>query len=175
MISSGVVDDGEYDNDLIVTDHDPSLAEVNEKNVIMVVNRSATSSLSLSHHGGVKDEHIYMNVSTSKETPAIRESLGFDVADIVPPAIQREEIIYENGAGNVEEKFDSELVELNQQIKHLLAPSANIPNQEHADDLAPSSSDSQAPSLSTNVSFRAPNSISNDDLNESSKNRDIVS
>lgn len=147
LTSSVVVEDGEYDNDLIVSDL--NLAEVDEKNVIMVVNRPSTDtgSNTLSSSGtnciSQDTEHIYMNVGGSGAVPsggpnnpippsfpsnsaAIRDSLGFDVTGIVGDSMR--ENIYENG-GNVasveEEKFDSELVELNQQIKHLLnAPSS---------------------------------------------------
>lgn len=183
MISSVVVDDGEYDNDLIVTDHEPNLADMSEKNVIMVVNRSSSTadSLSESQQATINDEHIYMNVTSSTmaktsligvqnavtSSAVIRESLGFDIADIAnEPCHER---IYQNGCdvpAVIEEKFDSDIVELNQQIKHLLNPAQS----EH--------SKSNPPNSKTTFNHKVPSSVSNNDLNkcdiEALKNGEIV-
>lgn len=181
----------EYDNDLLVTS-EPIDVVGGEKNVIMVVNRSATSTLKMNND----DEHIYMNVgpntstmiSTSKSSgqqqqlpsPQIRESLGFDVTEIVQrgptsTTMIRNENIYENGGGGhssvvattgscgVEEKFDSDLVELNKQIKNLLN-STTVNEQKSGQKSPPPTVAPPPPTVTTSLSFRAPNSISSDDL-----------
>jgi hypothetical protein len=185
---SAVGDDSEYDNDLIVTDQDPSI-DPSENNVIMVVNRANKSATNISPTQSVPpqpflDDHIYMNVnkvesnatanrpvqtsgSTTKEAPIIRESLGFDIDNIISQSSSHPinnviaENIYENDALKSED-FDSELLELNQQIKSLLnaPPPTQFVEEKEKKQQAP-----QAPPVVSFRSSRPHNSISNDDLN----------
>lgn len=161
----------------------------------MVVNRANKSAPNLSPTQSVPpqpflDDHIYMNVnkvesnananrsvqtsgSPTKEAPIIRESLGFDIDNIISQSSSHPinnviaENIYENDALKSED-FDSELLELNQQIKSLLnaPPPTQLVEEKEKKQQAP-----QAPPVVSFRSSRPHNSISNDDLNNGNKNK----
>ena len=132
--------ESEYDNDLIP-------ASGNNEKVVVNTQPSSTELKSINEPNNAQksEEHIYMNVASfgdvnlrssdelSSKEIEVRESTGFDIAhlshyenglqlNLSQNEIKQEQQVEQKETVEFDAKFDTELVELNNQIKKLLTP-----------------------------------------------------
>ena len=134
-------DYGEYHNDLLVSNYNTPISQ-QSNNMIKIVGKPANTE--------VTKDHIYVNVEfENKLEPLIRESLGFEVQELIQEnnPIEQNEIVNKN--------FDTELVEINNQINQLLYENKPIVQEIELE----SCSETQVEETSAKVEFRRPKSV----------------